>query len=396
MNNPIKVSIVLPSLNVRPYIEECVESAINQTLKEIEIICVDAGSTDGTLEILKDYEKKDKRVKVIISDVKSYGHQVNLGFDAAVGEYMAILETDDCVKPDRYEVLYNIAKKTDTDIIKTDFESFVNTEKGREYSYFAQFNDKSQYNKVFTPIYNPDSFSSNPSTWSSIYKYSFLKENNIRHNETPGASYQDTSFWFLTLAMAKKVCYLDKAFYMLRRDREESSVFNSGKVNAVFEEYDYVNKKLPDEIKNDENFKKIYWKKKLDHFIFHYNRISDAQKIFFLCRMSENFKNSYEKNEINVSIINETRKKDLDDIINRPGEFYIRFNNPYTQQIKKEKEELKKELQNIKKENEMIKRQHNCLINSFSYKIGRKITFIPKKLYDVIKCLIKNGFKYYN
>ena len=75
--NP-KVSIVIPSLNSIRYIEECLQSVLNQTLQEIEILCVDANSTDGTLEYLKELESKDKRLKVIVSDKKSYGYQMNL------------------------------------------------------------------------------------------------------------------------------------------------------------------------------------------------------------------------------------------------------------------------------------------------------------------------------
>ena len=89
-----KVSVILPSLNVADYMEECLESVINQSLRELEIICVDAGSTDGTKEILDDYAGKDSRITVLQSDIKSYGKQVNIGLDYASGEYIGILETD--------------------------------------------------------------------------------------------------------------------------------------------------------------------------------------------------------------------------------------------------------------------------------------------------------------
>ncbi len=379
-DNTVKVSVILPSLNVQPYIGECMESVINQTLKEIEIICVDAGSTDGTLEILKEYEKKDSRVKVIVSDKKSYGYQVNLGFDASKGQYTAILETDDCIKPDMYEYLYNTAVKTEADLVKTDFESFLETENGREYTYLAQLSDKSAYNKVFKPIDYPESFSFYPSTWSSVYKTSFLKDNNIRHNETPGASYQDTSFWFLTLVAAEKVYFADKAFYMLRRDRDESSVFNKGKIYSVFDEYSFIDQNISDEIKNNENFAKIYWKKKFDHYIYHYNRIADDSKIFFLCRMSEEFKKSNDKNEIDLSMFYDTRKRDVEDIVNHPRDFYLRYDDEY-----KRMKILEKEYQKLRKENDRIKRDINCLRNSFSYRIGRVVTFIPRKIKHYIK-----------
>ena len=74
----MKVSVIMPSLNVAPYIEKCIKSVINQSLQDIEIICVDAGSTDGTLEILENYSNKDKRIILVHSPVKSYGFQVIL------------------------------------------------------------------------------------------------------------------------------------------------------------------------------------------------------------------------------------------------------------------------------------------------------------------------------
>ena len=76
-NNPI-ISILVPSLNVENYVAECIESIINQTISNIEIICIDAGSTDNTLNILEDYAKKDSRIKLVNSSVRSYGYQMNL------------------------------------------------------------------------------------------------------------------------------------------------------------------------------------------------------------------------------------------------------------------------------------------------------------------------------
>ena len=77
----IKVSVIMPSLNVKDYIEEAVRSALCQTLREIEVICIDAGSDDGTWDILASLAKTDGRVVLRHSDVKSYGYQVNLGID---------------------------------------------------------------------------------------------------------------------------------------------------------------------------------------------------------------------------------------------------------------------------------------------------------------------------
>ena len=88
-----KVSVIMPSLNVGRFIRECIASVSKQTLEDIEIICVDAGSTDGTLELLEYAAQLDHRIQVVRSDKKSYGYQMNLGLDAARGEYIGIVET---------------------------------------------------------------------------------------------------------------------------------------------------------------------------------------------------------------------------------------------------------------------------------------------------------------
>ena len=118
--NP-KVSIIMPTLNVKPYIKQCIESVVNQTLKDIEIIIVDAGSTDGTLEILKEYESKDSRITLLHSDKKSYGHQMNMAIDIITGEYMGIVETDDYVAYEMFEELYKLSNNGEYDLVKSSF-----------------------------------------------------------------------------------------------------------------------------------------------------------------------------------------------------------------------------------------------------------------------------------
>ena len=103
-----KVTVIMPSLNVKPYIKECVKSVMNQTLKELEIICIDAGSTDGTYEVLQDFALRDQRIRLIHTDKKSYGYQINQGLQLASAEYIGIVETDDYIEPQMYERLFNI------------------------------------------------------------------------------------------------------------------------------------------------------------------------------------------------------------------------------------------------------------------------------------------------
>ena len=126
-----KVSVIMPSLNVAAYIDEAVESVLRQTLEDIEVICVDAGSTDGTWEKLEGYASSDGRLKLIRSDKKSYGYQMNLGISEAAGDYIGIVETDDYIELDMYERLYDAAIETNADIVKSDFDMFITGDNGQ-------------------------------------------------------------------------------------------------------------------------------------------------------------------------------------------------------------------------------------------------------------------------
>ena len=147
-----KVSVIMPSLNVVLYIRECIESVIHQTLKDIEIICIDAGSTDGTLEILEEYAQSDKRIRLLHSKKKSYGYQMNLGLKEAKGDYIGIVETDDYILPGMYEELYAYAVGHDAEFVKSDFDVFTTPAEGERLFLRYPIKDGSsiKYNVLFT------------------------------------------------------------------------------------------------------------------------------------------------------------------------------------------------------------------------------------------------------
>lgn len=225
----ITLSVIMPSLNVADYIEESINSALNQTLERMEIICIDAGSEDGTWEILKKYENLSdigKKVRVIHSDIKSYGYQVNLGIKLAVGKYIAILETDDMAEQHMYEYLLALAEAHDLDFIKADYDCFYTLRNGeRYYEKIPLWQGKqNRYNLVLDPGNDDHLYACDYSIWAGIFNRDFLIRNNIWLNETKGAAYQDIGFAQQVLACAKKAYYSDQSFYRYRRDREESSI----------------------------------------------------------------------------------------------------------------------------------------------------------------------------
>ncbi|WP_049945093.1 glycosyltransferase family 2 protein [Butyrivibrio sp. AC2005] len=239
-----KVSVIMPSLNVFRYIDECILSVLNQTLSDIEILCVDAGSDDGTLEKLKLYEKKDNRIRIIESKKKSYGYQVNIGIAAANGDYIGIVETDDFIEPNMYYELYDAAIKYDLDCVKGDYWYTIGEKDNyiRERKY-ALREQAQYYGKVIGNDVR-DKFRGYMYTWAGIYKKDFLTSKHIMHNETPGASYQDNGFWFQTMMYANRIMYINKAYYNLRRDNPESSFFSKSKLRAIHDEYDFIRKKI--------------------------------------------------------------------------------------------------------------------------------------------------------
>ena len=313
-----KVSVVIPVYNVEKYLSECIDSILSQTFKDIEIICVNDGSTDSSLDILNSYAQKDKRIIVINKANSGYGHTMNIGIDAARGEYIGIIESDDFADEKMFEDLYRIAKDNDADIVKGDWYNYWSKNK------FARKNNRISSAKAFK-LTNADEDKSllriNPSVWSAIYKREFLNKNNIRFLETPGASYQDLAFSFKVFALAQKVVLTDKAYLYYRQDNINSSVKSKTKVYCVCDEYDEIDKFL-------ENNQELKTKFKVQEEINRYNgyvssvlRIDDSIKPEFIKVFSEHFKKEYETGILKDEFFKKIKKKEFMVLINSPEKY---------------------------------------------------------------------------
>jgi len=235
----IKLSILVPIYNVEQYLPDCLDSLCAQTLKNIEIICINDGSTDASSAILDEYAKNNSNIVVINKKNSGYGDSMNRGLEAATGEYIGIVESDDYIDANGFEKLYELAKKTDADIVKA--------------NYYYHFDDKDEIHEVVKnqklnkAITISDDYSiliEEPGIWSAIYRRDFLNDNKIRFRTTPGASYQDTGFFFKTACAAKKIVYTKNAYLHYRTDNANSSVKSLEKVNYVVEEYADIEKYL--------------------------------------------------------------------------------------------------------------------------------------------------------
>ena len=235
-----KVSIIMPSLNVRPYIEQCMESVLGQTLQDIEVICVDADSTDGTREILEKYAAQDSRVRLLRDTKHSTGFAKNLGIDEAQGEYIGIVEPDDYVNIHMFERLYEVAVRDRLDIARGDYTSFTSVG-SRKFFVPKKLSLKTfEYGQVINPSRTLRPFAWEMYTWSGIYRREFLQQHNIRHNESSGASFQDIGFWLQAYAYAERVEIISEPFYFYRMDNPNSSVRSADHMRVAVDEFRWI------------------------------------------------------------------------------------------------------------------------------------------------------------
>lgn len=376
-----KVSIIIPTYNVEMYLVECMESVIHQTLKDIEIICINDGSTDGSLEILKSYAQKDDRIVLVDKENGGYGIAMNIGLEKATGEYIGIVEPDDFVKLDMYESLYQIAKDNDLDFVKADFYRFKRTDEddmNMVYNHLSK--NPEDYNKVFNPSEDTEAIRYIMNTWSGIYKKEFIEKHHIRHNETPGASFQDNGFWFQTFIFATRAMIVDKPYYMNRRDNPNSSVHNREKVYCMNIEYDHIRDILMEHPELWERFKGVYWYKKYNNYIGTIRRIGMEYRHEFVERFSAEFKRGLEKKELDPSVFSVAAWKKIQVVAAEPDTFYKVWVVASVTERK-----LNKKIMQLERKNQKLSNELAMIKSSKSYRIGRILLFIPRKLKEWIK-----------
>lgn len=318
-----KVSVIIPIYNVSQYLRVCLDSVVGQTLKELEIICVNDGSTDDSLEIIQEYADGDERIVVITGPNGGYGKAMNKGLDCASGEYIGIVEPDDYVDLDMFEELYRVAKQNNLDFVKSDFYRFTTKKDGtKEFQYEQIDGNNQRYAKIFNPSEDPTALRFTLNTWTGIYKREFIEKYHIRHNETPGASFQDNGFFFQTFIYAKRAMIVNKAYYRNRRDNPNSSVKSKSKVYCMNIEYDYIRRILMSDQEMWERFKYMYWWLKYRNYMFTFSRIDEKYKKEYLQRMRQEFKRAMQKKELCEDVFSELEWKKIEALIRNAGGYY--------------------------------------------------------------------------
>lgn len=276
MSRP-KVSIILPVYNVAPYLRQSLDSIIAQTLKEIEIICVDDGSTDDSGKILDEYQAKDRRIKVLHKKNAGTGAARNDGLRMATGECIGFVDPDDWILPNMYERLYGILQEKKLDIVM--FTPDVYNDKTKKHEGFLYFQDSNFPSFLDNKIFNKDDispFSYPMCVWNKLYTKKLFDDNNIDFAE--GLDFEDHKCIFKTLFTAKRIYFIREKLYVYRHSREGSILSdNDTRMFDHIKIYDVVENVLK-ETGNWEKFRLDFLRYKVHNILYYYTMIKPQYK----------------------------------------------------------------------------------------------------------------------
>ena len=231
----IKVSVIIPVYNVEKYIRQCLESIINQTLKDIEIIIVNDGTKDNSMKIAEEY-LSDKRIKIINKENGGLSSARNAGMREAQGKYIYFIDSDDFVDKEVLSTLYKNSENGKMDIVFSNFSYYSDRTKKEKRAKFI-FPFKENINKGYYYLYNGEEIN----VWNRLYKKEFLEKYNFKFIE--GIIYEDQDFGFKTIMLAEKIKYVENYGYKYRIDRE-GSIMSSQKQEKSLESIQILKREM--------------------------------------------------------------------------------------------------------------------------------------------------------
>ena len=285
-----KVSIIVPVYNVEKYLDRCMDSLINQTLKDIEIILVDDGSPDNCSQMCDDYAKKDSRVKVVHKQNAGLGYARNSGLDLATGEYVAFVDSDDYVALNTYEYCYNLATKEKLDVVRFDMDRFTNIysissiDADKEPIICREVQILKQLSLAFwgNMINGEKKYFANVSVGSScggIYNRSFLTLNNLIFKSEREYLSEDFEFNYRVFQKVNAVGFTQSRFYhYFKNPQSLTTTVRTDKVDRAID----FSKKMTQEMLNDGYSS---FESEIHPMGYSISILRDVQKLVFLSNM---------------------------------------------------------------------------------------------------------------
>lgn len=211
-----KVSVIIPVYNAMPYLTQSINDVLSQTMQEIEIICVDDGSTDDSLDVLHAYAERDERIRVFTQQNKFAGTARNRGIDEAHGDYLMFLDADDLFEPRLIELLYNACEKDGTQMALCRSDIFdMSHDRYQKNNPLARALFPKQV--PFTPAEYADYLFQfvTPAPWGKIFRRDLIENGDIRFENRKSTN--DLFFSFCNAAIAQSITYVEEVLVHLRR-----------------------------------------------------------------------------------------------------------------------------------------------------------------------------------
>ena len=380
----VKVSVVIPVYNVEPYLNICMDSVVNQTLDDIEIICINDGSTDKSLDILNSYAEKDDRITVISQENGGHAVATNKGMKLAQGKYLYLMDSDDMLDLEALEKTYTVAEEK-----KVDFVLFqaMNYDEATDRTYANEMYSMNRLadfvgEKIFDYKDIGDlAFTISVTPWTKLYKREFVEKCGATFPE--GLIFEDNVFFWEVFFSAKRIYFL-KEHLFTRRWHDASSTragdkrfLDAIKVNdlilEVFEKFGLL---------DDEIYNVTAYNRKIKSNFNRLSLIKDEFKPLYFNEMQKNFKNWVSDKEFYdflSTILTRRSKLILDETLTaKTYKELILTVQKY--EAKREIKKLKRKNKKLKKQNKKLKKEYNKILNSNSW----KSTEILRKLKRII------------
>ena len=288
MKKPI-ISVIVPIYNVEKYLSKCLDTILAQTFSNIEIICVNDGSTDNSRKILAQYAQKDSRIKIVDKKNGGLSSARNAGMKVAQGEYYSFIDSDDWIDETMLEKLYNSMVALDTDISICAVHQFDETRQELDDSnpyYTLGFFDESFDNRAFSYVdTKPFLLDVCVMAWNKLYRKSFIEECQVEFPE--GLIFEDGPFFFSIFFKTKKVSIVRDFLYYYRINRSGSIIQKAGKkflnvIDVVELMYSKI-KEIPD----FEDVKYIFFRKKVEDFIYRFENLNPKYRKAFAKKLKQ-------------------------------------------------------------------------------------------------------------
>lgn len=317
----LKISVIIPVYNTEKYVRECMNSVLSQDFEDMEIICIDDGSSDNSGLILDDYASREEKVRVFHISNGGYGHAVNYGIDMAIGKYISIVEPDDYIEGGMLKTLYSFAEENKLEIISSNYMHFMGAGRERIFRVEHVMGKEKFYYKVLNPFYERELLQGTYLNQAGLFRRDFINKYQIRHHESPGASYQDVGFRLQTLTYCTRFMILQDAFYCHRDDNPNSSIHNRTCLHWIIDEYAFVFQKMENNKDVLERFLPNLVRCKVTDYLGQYDRLIPELRMDFLKMIREEFLEADKKGRFITTELTERQRKRIEFIIEEPDNY---------------------------------------------------------------------------